>query len=451
MKIKLISPHDQSDNSISSSESFKIQRLSLPLLAALTPSEHEVIIVDEAFTPDDVDEDVDLVGISVLTDLVNRAYELANRYRQRGVKVVLGGIHPTVLPTEALKHADSVVIGEGEGIWSRLVSDAASGKMQQIYRADRLTDLTDLPHPRRDLYSMPSRKGYTPLAYTVEASRGCPYDCEFCSSKHVMGNGYRMRPVGDIVAEIDSIDFPHLFFVDDSFGLRPNVAKKLLREMIPLNRIWVGQGAVSLAEDLELLNLMALSGCKGLLIGFESMQKDIQNRMKKISCVKIDFSEAVRRFHDHGIAILGAFVFGFDHENKDIFDRTLEFLTKNRLDGLQLRTMTPYPGTGLYTRLQKEGRLIEPDWWLRGYTSTDLLFRPKGMTVDEFWDGLERLKRSAYSTVSIIKRFFGISLKKRTSIGARIYLGLNLATRKRYFKEFPACRRRCRLLANKAP
>ena len=157
----------------------------------------------------------------------------------------------------------------------------------------------------------------------------------------------------------------------------------------------------------------------------------------------------MRRFHDHGIAILGAFVFGFDHENKDIFDRTLEFLTKNRLDGLQLRIMTPYPGTGLYSRLQKEGRLTEPDWWLRGYTSMDLLFRPKGMTVDEFWDGLVRLKRSTYSTVSIIKRFFGMSLKKRTSIGARIYLGLNLATRKRYYKEFPADRRRCRLLANK--
>lgn len=419
-------------------------------MAALTPSEHEVIIVDEAFAPDDVNEDVDLVGISVLTHLVERAYHLANRYRQRGVKVVLGGIHPTVLPTEALKHADSVVIGEGEYIWSRLVSDAASGKMQKIYRADRLTDLTDLPHPRRDLYSMPSAKGYTPLAYTVEASRGCPYDCEYCSIKQVMGHGYRMRPVGDIVAEIDSIDFPLLFFVDDSFGLRRNATKKLLREMIPLHRIWVGQGGVSLAEDLELLKLMALSGCKALLIGFESIQEDIQKRMRKISCIKIDFSEVVRRFHDHGIAILGAFVLGFDHENKDIFDRTLEFVTKNRIDAIALNTLTPFPGTRLYSRLQKEGRLIEPDWWLRGYTPVDVLFRPKGMTVDEFWDGMERLKRSAYSTVSIINRFFGISLKKRTSFGARIYLGFNLATRKRYFQELSADRRRCRLLANKA-
>ena len=431
MKIKLIAPENRS----SSAECFKIHRLSLPLLAAFTPSEHDVTIVDEAFVPDSIDQDVDLVGISVLTDLTNRAYYLADRYRNRGVKVVLGGIHPTVLPLEALEHADSVVVGEGDGIWSRLVSDAASGKMQKIYRADRVTNLGGLPHPRRDLYPKPSRKGYTPLAYSVEASRGCPYDCEFCSIKRITGSGYRVRPVRDVIAEINSIDFPYFFFVDDSFGLNRNATKQLLREMIPLNRLWVGQGTISLAKDSELLKLMGLSGCKALLIGFESVQKYVQSNMKKITGSGIDFSEAMSRFHDQGIAVLGAFIFGFDHENKDVFDQTLEFLIKNRLDGVQLRIVTPFPGTNLYTRLLREGRLIEPGWWHRGHSSTDILFRPKGMTVDELWDGVERLKRNTYSTVSIIKRFFGMSLKKRTSIGARIYLGFNLATRKRYFEE----------------
>ena len=435
MRIKLIAPHDQSDDHISSAESFKIHKLSLPLLAAVTAPEHEVTLIDEAFVPDDVDEDVDLIGISVMTDLINRAYYLADRYRKRGVKVVLGGIHPTVLPAEALEHADSVVVGEAEVIWPKLVSDAASGRMQRTYRADRVTDLGELPQPRRDLYPLPGRKGYTPLAYAVEASRGCPYDCEFCSIKQVMGRGYRMRPVGEVIADIDSIASPHLFFVDDSFGMNRYATKELVRQMTPQNRLWVGQGTVSLAKDLELLKLMRSSGCKALLIGFESVQKEVQNGMRKISSVGIGFSEAMHRFHDHGIAILGAFVFGFDHENKDIFDQTLEFSMKNRLDGLQLRILTPFPGTSLYTRLLREGRLIEPDWWLRGHSSADILFRPKGMTVDELWEGMEHLKRNAYSTVSIIKRFFGMSLGKRTSFGTRIYLGFNLATRKRYLRD----------------
>ena len=435
MKIRLIAPNNQSDVSPSSAETFKIQRLSLPLLAAYTPPEHEVTIVDEAFIPDKAGGDVDLVGITVMTDLAGRAYYLADQYRSRGVKVVLGGIHSTVLPVEALEHADAIAIGEGDGVWPRIVSDAASGRMQKIYRADGVTRLCGLPRPRRDLYATPLRRGYTPLAYAVEASRGCPYDCEFCSIKRIMGQGYRMRPVGDVVAEIDSIEIPHLFFVDDSFGLNRKVTKLLLREMIPLNRLWVGQGGVSLAKNPELLRLMRLSGCKALLIGFESVQEDIQNSMKKISGSGIDFTTAIHRFHDHGIAVLGAFVFGFDYENKDIFDQTLEFMIKHRLDGAQLRIMTPYPGTGLYARLLREGRLIEPDWWLRGYSSADILFRPKGMTIDELRDGIERVKRNTYSATSIVKRFFGMRIKNRTSLGARIYLGFNLATRRRYLKE----------------
>ncbi|MGB7062124.1 MAG: cobalamin-dependent protein, partial [Candidatus Zixiibacteriota bacterium] len=181
MKIKLIAPHDPAESSISSAETFKIQRVSLPLLAALTPTGHTVTMVDETFAPDETDEDVDLVGITVMTDLVPRAYHLADRYRLRGVKVVMGGIHPSTLPGEALEHADAVVAGEAEGVWSRLVSDASCGQMQKLYRADKATDLKGLPRPRRDLYARPAHKSYAPFAFGIEASRGCPYDCEFCS------------------------------------------------------------------------------------------------------------------------------------------------------------------------------------------------------------------------------------------------------------------------------
>jgi len=432
MKIKLIAPRDQYEDSISSA--FKLQRVNLPLLAALTPPSHTMTIVDESFAPDDINQDVDLVGITVMTDIALRAYKIADIYRQKAVKVVMGGIHPTVLPDEALEHADAVVVGEAEGIWPRLVSDAASGQMQRLYRAGQMTDLKGLPKPRRDLLPRITYEGYTPIPIGVETSRGCPYDCEFCSIGQTMGRQYRVRPVQEVIAEIDSIDSPHLFFVDDALGLNRNVAKELFTEMIPLRRHWLGQGTVSLAEDLELLRLMRRSGCKGLLIGFESVQKGTQNEVKKIKNLRIDFYEAMRRFHGEGFGILGAFVFGSDYENKDVFEQTLEFILEGRLECIELRILTPYPGTQLYERLLREGRLCVRDWWLRGYPSDTLLFQPKGMTADELISGFARLTRQTYSFGGMIRRFLGVSPWKRTLLGCYLFAGINLSTRKRYFR-----------------
>jgi radical SAM superfamily enzyme YgiQ (UPF0313 family) len=434
MKIKLIAPHQQSEDNISSAQTFKVQKVNLPLLAALTPPEHSVRIVDEAFVPDDIDEEVDLVGITVMTDLALRAYQIADTYRQRDVKVVMGGIHTTVLPGEALQHADAVVIGEAEEVWPKLLSDAASGGMQKLYCANKITPLNGIPKPRRDLYPPPTHRGYTPIAIGIETARGCPYDCEFCSIGSVMGRQYRSRPIPEVLAEIESIDASHLFFVDDALALNRPTAKKLFTEMIPLRLKWAGQGPVSLAEDPELLKLMRRSGCVGLLIGFESVQKEAHDGMKKIKNLKIDFSEAIRRFHDEGIAILGAFIFGFDHENRDVFDQTLEFSIKNRLDCIELRILTPFPGTRLYKRLLEEGRLFAPNWWLQGYLPDTLLFQPKGMTSEDLIEGFIRLNRQTYSLGSILKRFFGINPWKRNPFGCLVYAGSNLATRKRYLR-----------------
>jgi radical SAM superfamily enzyme YgiQ (UPF0313 family) len=249
-----------------------------------------------------------------------------------------------------------------------------------------------------------------------------------------MGRQYRARPISEVIAEIGYIGSPHLLFVDDALAFNRPAAKKLFTAMIPLRRKWAGQGLVSLAEDLELLKLMRRSGCVGLFIGFESVQTETQDGMKKIKNLRIDFSEAMRRFHGEGIIILGAFIFGFDHENKDVFDQTLEFIMKGHLDCVQLNVLLPLPGTRLHTRLLKEGRLFVPDWWLHGYPPNTLLFQPKGMTAEELIEGFTRLNRQTYSMGSIIKRFFGISPWRRTLIGSRVYVGLNLATRKRYFK-----------------
>lgn len=434
MRIKLIAPHERTEDLASSADTFKIRKVGLPLLAALTPPGHDVTLVDEAFAPDDVDGSVDLVGISVMTELARRAYRIAETYRRRGVRVVMGGIHPTVLPSEVLKHADAVVVGEAEEAWPRLVADAASGRMQPIYRAGRGAALRGMPRPRRELYPSPEDKGHTPLATGVETARGCPYDCEFCSVGSVLGRGYRVRPVREVIAEIESLDSRNLFFVDDALGLDRRQAKKLFAEMIPLRCKWVGQGTVSLAEDLNLLRLMKLSGCLGMLVGFESAQAGPRGAMKKIDRLTIDFREAVRRFHDHGIAILGAFVFGFDHEDRDVFDRTLDFVMESRVDFVQLRILLPFPGTRLHGRLLAEGRLVEPEWWLRGAPPDTLLYRPRGMTVEQFLDGFERLNRQVYSLGGMTRRFFGMSPWRRTSMGCSIYFGFNLATRRRYLQ-----------------
>ncbi len=434
MKIKLIAPEQNEPTNISSAETFKIHRTSLPLIAALTPERHQVKIVDESFVPDDFDEEVDLVGITVMTELAGRAYHIADEYRRRGVKVVLGGIHPTVMTEEALLHADAVVVGEAEVVWGELLKDATAGIMHRIYTAHRLSDLAGLPHPRRDLYPSPSNRGYTPVAVGVEASRGCPYDCEFCSIGHVMGHRYRIRPVQTVVAEVEKISSQHLFFVDDALGLDQKASKALFQEMTPLNKLWVGQGTISLAKDAEFLKLMRRSGCMGLLVGFESVQSQTQSGMRKLGRGKADYADAMRRFHDEGLFILGSFVFGFDHEDRGVFEQTYEFVVKNHIDGVQLRIMVPFPGTRLYERLSNEERLFATDWWLKGYNSDTLLFRPTGMTPDELIDGFSRLNRELYSWGGIIRRFMGMSLQKRTAFGARLYAGFNIATRRRYFR-----------------
>jgi len=349
--------------------------------------------------------------------------------------VVMGGIHPTILPDEALGHADAVVVGEAEGVWPRVVSDAASGQLQRLYRAGKKTDLTGLPRPRRDLFPRTEHRGSAPIYVGVEASRGCPHDCEFCCSGQTMGQQYRVRPVQEVIAEIESLDSPDFFFVDDALALNREVGKKLFTEMIPLQRLWMGQGTVSLAEDVELLKLMRRAGCRGLLLGFESVQKGTQHEVKKIKNLKIDFYEAMRRFHGEGFGILGSFIFGFDYENKDVFEQTFEFIIKSFLDCVQLRILTPLPGTRLYTRLLSEGRLFEPDWWLRGYPPDTLLFQPKSMTADDLLSGYARLNRQGYSFGAMIKRFFGMSPWKRTLRGCLMYAGINISTRKRYFKD----------------
>jgi radical SAM superfamily enzyme YgiQ (UPF0313 family) len=250
----------------------------------------------------------------------------------------------------------------------------------------------------------------------------------------MMGNQYRLRDVQNVIAEIESTESSFIIFVDDNLAHHQGAARKLFNDMIPLERRWIGEGTISLAEDLELLKLMRRSGCSGLLVGFESIQKEVRNGLNKMRILKIDFREAMQRFHGEGIPVVGAFIFGFDYEDRDIFEKTYEFRLKHRIDCVQLRILTPYPGTQLHARLLKEDRLFVSDWWLRGHPIDTLLFQPKNMSPEELLDGFVRLNREVFSFGSIIRRFFGMSPWKRTGIGLTMYGGFNLATRNRYLK-----------------
>jgi radical SAM superfamily enzyme YgiQ (UPF0313 family) len=435
MNIKLVAPDRPWEASVSSGTLHAVQKANLPLLAALTPSGHDVTIVDESFAPDKPDGDVDLVGITVMTDMALRAYKIADDYRARGVKVVMGGIHPTVFPEEALKHSDAVVVGEGETTWPHAVQDAAAGRLRAIYRAPGMTDLSTLPIPKHELYPRPRGRSFTPTGIGVETSRGCPHDCEFCSITHVLGKKYRMRPARDIIRDLDSLPSRNIFFVDDSLGLNRSAAKKLFAEMTALRKFWVGQATLSLAEDVDLLRLMRKSGCHGLLVGFESIDEKSQETMGKIHALKIGISEAVHRFHEEGIALSGAFIFGFDNQDITIFDRTIEFVSKNKIDAIPMGVLCPFPGTRLYQRLLAEGRLFDPKWWLRGYPPFTLLYRLQKMTPEEFFEGLDRLVKELHSVKNMVSRFFGIKPWRRPIRGYALYAGVNLAQRKRYLND----------------
>ncbi len=425
MHIRLIAPAMSHDDRVTRSESFTLPRLALQTLAGLTPEEHYVTIIDEAFGPDSGGPVPDLVGITVTTHVAYRAYKMADEYKLRGAQVVLGGIHPTVLPREALGHADAVVVGEAEKLWPQVVADAQDRKLRREYRQDSPVDLAGSRPARRDLYPRPRR--WIPFGHCVETSRGCKYSCEFCSIAALPSRCYRTRPLSEVLRDLESIHNRSIFFVDDALGQNQRYARNLFTAMRPLHKLWIGQGTVSLAENPVLLADMKRSGCVGLLVGFESVQEGYRRSLPKISGMSISCEEAVRRFHDAGIAIMGSFVFGLDNDTPDVFDRTLEFAETCRLDAANPSVLHPYPGTRVYERFAVEGRLIEPRWWLLRFSETRVPFRPRGMSPDELLEGWIRFGRLFHAWGSILHRLRWISPLKRHPLSWVVCARLNTA------------------------
>jgi radical SAM superfamily enzyme YgiQ (UPF0313 family) len=339
-----------------------------------------------------------------MTPQAIRAYEISDEFRGRGKKVILGGFHVSHLPEEALSHADAVVIGEGDRVWKEVIRDFQGSKFKKIYKDDRLVSLSEMNTLKRDLIK---GKGYL-FTNTIQTTRGCPFQCEFCSVSSFFGRSYRTRPIPLVVEELVTLrqESVFLFLVDDNLvGNRP-YAKALFQEMTAFQFKWASHAPLDFANDEELLRLASQSGCMALFVGFESLTRENLSMMGKKTSLGISPIEAVKKFHDQGVGILASFILGYDHDTPDTFEKILDFCHKAKIDGGLFPILTPYPGTLLRERLKKEGRILTDQWDL--YDMEHVTFVPKGMSPEKLQEGFGWLNASFLSWSSILKRLFKV-------------------------------------------
>ncbi|HEX9206426.1 MAG TPA: radical SAM protein [Candidatus Deferrimicrobiaceae bacterium] len=393
---------------------FRMPTLGLLKVAAATPPDWNVKVVDEKVEPLDLAAPADLVGITGMTPAIGRAYEIADAFRARGIPVVMGGIHVSMLPEEALSHCDAVVVGEAEGLWPRVLDDFLQGRPERVYRHGAFPPLSGLPQPDWTLYD---GKGYLPF-HCVETSRGCPHGCDFCSVTNYFGGRYRTRPPEEVEAEVRGLK-PFegrfvlknvVFFVDDNIIGNANHARETLTRLIPYRLKWVGQASTAIVRNDELLDLCRKSGCMGLLIGFETLSREKLAGVRKGFNDPKGYMDVIRKVHDYGIGVSGAFVFGLDGDDEGVFDRTYDFVQKAKLESPYFSILTPYPGTRLFSRLEAEGRIIDRDW--ANYNTNSVVYRPVGMTPDQLFEGYYRLQNAVHTVPAIVQRFWGSTSKK---------------------------------------
>jgi len=394
MKLLLVSPSRKFGKKIL--KAVKMPQLGLHILASLTPNDVDITVVDEGIREVDFSLDFDLVGISCMTATANRSYQLSDRFRKRASKVILGGIHPTILPQEAIQHADAVVIGEAEGCWVDVINDFRKGALQKFYHVPE-PDLSKVPFPRRDFDIDKALFNCVGLLTT----RGCPYACEFCSVTDFYGRKIRHRPVSMVVEDIKQSGSKTFLILDDNVTGHPKYSKELFEALIPLGIEWVGQSSISLAKDKEMLKLCRLSGCGALFFGLESVSpSSLMGMEKTLKSIK-ETEEAIKIIQDNGIAFHPSIILGFDTDTKAIFDDTLEFLARNKLPTMALHVLTPYPGTRIYKRFKNQGRILTDDW--SHYDHHTVVFQPKYMTPQELAEGHHYVQSQFYSFSSILR------------------------------------------------
>jgi radical SAM superfamily enzyme YgiQ (UPF0313 family) len=423
-KIVLISP--VSHNKILGEDFFfKLPMLALPTLAAYTPDDCTIRMIDERIQVLDEKVDADLVGITAMTALAPRAYQIADGFRRRGITVVMGGMHPSARPQEALTHCDAVVVGEGELVWPQLIDDFRQGRLKRIYKAERLFDVSETRPPRWDIID---KQLYSPVDF-IETTRGCPLSCSFCAVTNFFGGHYRTKPlelieqlVGQVRPTPKRLALKNMvFFVDDNIVGSRRHCKELLKMLKAYKIQWVGQASMTVTRDEEILKLMSETRCLGLLIGMESLSdKTLADCGKRVNR-PADYIAAVDKLHRYGIGVKASFIVGFDNDDTHVFDQMAQFVTQSNLDSVYFSILTPYPGTRFFDQMESDGRILHYDW--EKYDTANVVFRPARMTPEQLQDGFFRLYRKALSYPSIARRLW----RARTQL--QFFMPDNLAFR----------------------
>jgi len=396
MRILLIMPHANAKRSFLSK--FQYPSLTLQQIAGITPSEHAVEIVDERYEDINFNKNYDLIGISCLTYNSLRGYEVSDIFRKRAIPVVFGGYHASLLPKETKQHADSVVIGEAEYNWPKVLKDVEKGKLKPFYSADRLVEPEDIPPARHDIGV------YTPME-AIQTSRGCPTGCEFCAMQKIEGPRFRGRPIDQVIDEMKTIKSKTIFFADASLTISPSYSKSLFKEMASLNKKFHCFGNINvLSRDDEFLALSQEAGVDRWYVGIESITQENINQAGKSTNKVENYAKTIRKIKDHNMNVTGFFMFGFDNDTPDIFKKTLEAIYKWDLDSASFSIVTPYPGTRLFDRLEKDGRISSYDW--SRYEEGKVNYKPLKMTEEDLIEGIRYAARNFFSIKQSLKRSF---------------------------------------------
>ncbi len=399
MKILLISP--TIDKEKRTNKGLMMPQLALYILEGLTPKTHDIRIVEEETEDIDLNEEHDLIGISCMTANAPRVYELCSEFKKRGKTVVLGGVHPTILPDEALQHADSVVLGEAEGVWKNLLHDFQQGKLKKTYH-EPAPDLSQ--YVPKDFKNIIQRRLFNLIP--IMTTRGCPYNCDFCCVSNLFGKKIRHVPVENVLRDIKESGAKNFMFLDDNIIGHKKYAKELFRAIKPLNIKWVGQASVSLlVNDDEMMQLAADSGCKALFIGIESVAEDQMKTIRKAIKDIEDLEKALKKIKKMGILIHASMIFGFDNDKIDTFKESVQFLIKNKVSTVSFNILTPYPGTKVYNDMKQENRLTTDNW--RYYDHNTVVFKPKNMSPYELQVCKVNARKKFYCMSSLLKRLPG--------------------------------------------
>ncbi|MCP4156835.1 MAG: B12-binding domain-containing radical SAM protein [bacterium] len=403
MKLTLIRPGIGSKkNGLEYEEIGAMEPYALALIAGLTPPDVEVKLVDDRMETINFDEETNLVAINVETFTAKRAYRIAREFRERDIPVIMGGFHASMLPDEALEHADSVVAGEAEPVWETVISDFRAGKLKRIYESGFKCDMSGYK-PDRSIYK---DKKYLPITLT-HFSRGCPYRCTFCPDATLYEGRLRFRPVEDVVADIESQDRDFVFFVDNNITTNRKRFKELLIAIEPLKVKWISQGDINMGQDEEMLKLMKKSGCLGLVIGIETLDFNNLSMMNKPQNISsfARYDDLIKRIHWNGISIWAAFLLGYDSDTTETFQRVLDFALKHKFFIAGFNPLIPYCGTPIYEQLKSEGRLLYDKWWLDpNFRFGDVVYRPRNMLPEQLMKGVVEMRDDFDKPFSILKR-----------------------------------------------